>query len=139
IDLPKEIAKARQEIRSGTKTARDAALRRLGYLQGAQDLNIHAREWVLKSVPVLPSAFRPISMMTGPRKAPIVADPNLLYKELWDANENLKTMQEVAGDEVGEERLALYNAFKAVVGLGDPLNPKLRDKRVKGLLAGILG
>jgi len=139
IDLPKEIALARQQIRSGTKTAKDAARRRLSYLKAAEDLKIHPREWVLDSVPVLPPVFRPISMMTGPRKAPIVADANLLYKELWDANENLKAMKEVVGDEVGDERLALYNAFKAVTGLGDPLNPKLQEKRVKGLLAGVFG
>jgi DNA-directed RNA polymerase subunit beta' len=39
----------------------------------------------------------------------------------------------------GEERLALYNAFKGVVGLGEPITQANQEKKVKGLLAGVFG
>jgi DNA-directed RNA polymerase subunit beta' len=35
--------------------------------------------------------------------------------------------------------LALYHAFKAVTGLGDPLHPKLQEKNVKGILKSVFG
>ncbi len=40
---------------------------------------------------------------------------------------------------IGPERAALYHAFKSVVGLADPVHPKLREKNVKGLLASVFG
>ena len=42
-------------------------------------------------------------------------------------------------DDVSAERLNLYKAFKAVTGLGDPIQPKNKEKRVKGLLAQVFG
>jgi DNA-directed RNA polymerase subunit beta' len=41
--------------------------------------------------------------------------------------------------DTAEERLNLYNAFKAVTGLGDPVNPKSVEKQVKGFLHQVLG
>jgi DNA-directed RNA polymerase subunit beta' len=55
-----------------------------------------------------------------------------------EANDNLKSMGELS-DDIGEERLALYNSFKAVTGLGDPVHPKLVEKNVKGVLKHIFG
>ena len=84
------------------------------------------------AVPVLPPLFRPISQITD-KKIPLVADANLLYKEVFDANKNLK---ELSGqvDDVGDERLALYDSFKAVTGLGDPVQPKHQEQHVRGVL-----
>lgn len=132
INLPKAIEQARQDIRAGNGTKRDAAVRRLRYLEGAQRLGLHPKDWVLSRVPVLPPAFRPVSLMQGTHQ-PMISDPNLVYQELHAANQNLKA---VSGkiDDPGEERLALYDAFKAVTGLGEPASPKLREKQVGGIL-----
>lgn len=139
MNLDKEIARAREEIKSGKKTARDMAVRRLGYLRAAKRLGIHPRDWMLSKVPVLPPAFRPVSTL-GKEKMPLVADPNYLYKEVWDANENLKEAAGLLGDEdLGSERLALYDAFKAVTGLGDPTHPKNQERKVKGILRHVFG
>lgn len=137
INLPHELEVARTAIASGRKTARDAAVRKLGYLKSAERLGIHPGDWVLSKVPVLPPRFRPISVM-GPKKLPLVSDVNYLYKELLEANTNLKEMQGQV-DDVGEERLAVYDAFKAVTGLGEPVHPRLQEKGVTGLLAKIFG
>jgi DNA-directed RNA polymerase beta subunit len=138
IDLDREIAVERARIANGSKSDRDKAVRKLGYLKSAKRLNLHPRDWVLSKVPVLPPQFRPVSLMEGSR-TPLVADANYLYKELIEANNNLKDMQGRVGDAVGEERLALYNTFKAVTGLGDPVAQQTKEKNVKGLLAGIFG
>jgi DNA-directed RNA polymerase subunit beta' len=88
-------------------------------------------------VPILPPAFRPVSIMSQ-NKLPMVADPNYLYREVFDANQNLKSMSKLS-DDIGPERLALYNAFKGVTGLDEPISTKNRDRRVKGVLQQVFG
>lgn len=140
INLPRAIAAARLEAETGRASGRDEAYRRLSYLKSAQRLDMHPRDWVLDKAPVLPPAFRPVSLMGGDGGTPLVADPNYLYKELIEANDNLKAMQKEVGDaHVGPERLALYHAFKAVTGLGEPITPKSREKGVKGILKAVFG
>lgn len=139
INLPREIAAARMEAESGRKSGRDDAYRRLSYLKDAQRLGQHPRDWVMDKIPVLPPAFRPVSML-GSSGVPLVSDPNILYKEAFEANDNLGAMKAELGDaHAGPERLALYHAFRAVTGLGDPITTKSRDKRVQGILKAVLG
>lgn len=138
IDVPKAIEQARADIASGKTTARDAAIRRLKYLKDTERLGIHPKEWMLTKAPVLPPTFRPVSTM-GPKKLPMVADPNFLYKELFDANQSLREMSAELGDDVGEERLATYNALRAVTGLGDPIHPRNKERKVRGVLKHVFG
>lgn len=137
INLPKAVEQAREDIKSGRKTARDAAVRRLAYLKSAETTGVHPKDWMLTKVPVLPPLFRPVSQM-GAKKLPLVDDANYLYKELFDAN---KTLKEASGalNDYGDERLAVYDTMKAVSGLGEPLHPKNQERRVKGFLAKIFG
>ena len=139
IDLDKEIAAARDRIQNGNKGQRDAAIRRLGYLMSAKQSGVHPGDWVLRRAPVLPPAFRPVSVM-GNKNVPLVADANFLYKELFEANQNLQKMSSQLPDSaLGNERLAVYDAFKAVVGLGDPITQQSKEKDVRGLLKGVFG
>lgn len=137
INLERDIRAAREQIKTGRKTSRDQAVRRLGYLKSAQRMNMHPRDWVLDRVPVIPPAFRPISRMEE-SGTPLVADANYLYKELIEANNNLRDMSKEVED-LGEERAATYQAFKAVTGLADPVHPKLQEKQVRGFLQHIFG
>lgn len=138
IDLDKEIAKAEQALHGSRKGARDDAFRKLGYLQSAKRLGVHPKDWMLTKVPVLPPKFRPISQMGGEKKMLMVADANYLYKELLDAKDNFQQLKPLVSD-LSEERLGVYNSFKAVTGLGDPVHPKLVEKQVQGLLKSVLG
>jgi DNA-directed RNA polymerase subunit beta len=138
INLDKELEQARADIKSGKRTARDAAIRKMGYLKDAQRLGIHPSEWMLTKAPVLPPAFRPVSQL-GPKKLPMVADPNFLYKELFDANSLLKDLSGQLGDDVGEERLSVYKALRGVTGLGDPIHPRNKERQVKGILKHVFG
>jgi len=139
LNLDKEINIARAQYKSGKASARDAAVRKWGYLKSAKDLDLHPREWVLDKVPVLPPAFRPVSVM-GEKGIPLIADANYMYKELLDAKKNYTDLEKHVGAEgLGNERLAMYHAFKAVAGLGDPVHPKLIEKGVTGVLKSIFG
>jgi DNA-directed RNA polymerase subunit beta len=137
INVPKALEQARQDAQSGRKTVRDAAVRRLGFLKASEKTGVHPKDWMMKAVPVLPPAFRPVSTM-GPKKLPLVDDPNYLYKELFDANTTLKDAAGVLSD-YGDERLGTYNALKGVVGLGEPQHPKNVERNVKGFLTKIFG
>ena len=137
IDVDKEIARARQDIASGKKTLRDSAVRKLAYLKAAKATGVHPGDWVLNRAPVLPPAFRPVSVMQGNGR-PMVADANLLYKDLIEANNNLRDMSGKV-DDLSEERLAVYRALKAVTGLGDPVSVKNQERQVKGALRYVFG
>lgn len=137
LNIPREIDIAREQIKTGRASHRDAAIRRLGYLKAADKMGMHPKEWMLTKAPVLPPMFRPVATMSD-NKLPLVADANYLYKELIEANNNLAEMSNEV-DDTADERLAVYKAFKAVTGLGDPVHPKLQEKQVKGLLKHIFG
>jgi hypothetical protein len=138
INLDAEIGKTRNVIAAGRASERDAAVRKLGYLKSCQKLKLKPEDYMLTKVPVLPPMFRPVSMMSN--DMPLINDANYLYKELFEANKNLKGIQaELGADGSGPERLATYNAFKAVTGLGDPISQKTRDKNVKGVLQSVFG
>jgi DNA-directed RNA polymerase subunit beta' len=92
---------------------------------------------MMTKVPVLPPNMRPITVF---RKMTMVADPNYLYRDLMLANETLGAVKKDIGEHhAGDERLAVYNSFKAVTGLGDPVQSKTKDKGVRGLLSHVFG
>lgn len=136
IDIPREIAALEHTIRTGRKTARDAAIRKIGFLRNAAESDIHPRDWMWKAAPILPPEFRPVSVMQG-SKLPMVADMNYLYRDLYEANQNLKTL--TGQVDTADERGALYGALKAVVGLGDPVTTHSQEQEVKGAIRQILG
>ncbi len=139
LNVDKELEVARAQVNGSNKASRDQAIRRLGYLKAAQKYGLHPKEWVLDAVPVLPPAFRPVSVM-GSSGIPLVSDPNYLYKELLEATSNFNSMKgSVGADNTGSERLAIYDSFKAITGLGDPIQPKLVEKNVSGILKSIFG
>ena len=137
INLPKAIEQAREDIKSGRKTLRDAAVRKLGFLKSAETTGVHPKDWMLTKVPVIPPLFRPVSTM-GSKKLPLIDDPNYLYKELFDANNVLKEASGALAD-FGDERVSAYRALKGVTGLGDPQHPKNVERNVKGFLTKIFG
>ncbi len=138
MNLKREILLAQGQIKNGTKGDKDKAVRKLGYLKSAERLKLHPRQWMLKRAPVLPPQFRPVNVI-GEKDIPLVADPNFLYKELIEANNNLVEMRGALGDDVGDERLAVYHAFRAVTGLGDPITQESKEKNVRGILKSVFG
>lgn len=137
INVPKAIEQAREDIKSGRKTIRDAAVRRLGFLKGSEATGVEPKDWMVTKVGVLPPAFRPVSTM-GAKKLPLVDDANYLYKELLDSNNVLKEASGAFAD-YGAERLSLYDSMKGVTGLGDPQHPKNVERNVRGFLSKIFG
>jgi hypothetical protein len=134
IEVSKAVRQARLDVQNSRGARRDAAIKRLGFLKSCEENKSHPADWILDKVPVLPPWYRPVSLLPNGQQQ--VGDANYLYKELWDANENLKDLSSKVAD-TSEERKTLYEAFKGVTGLGDPIQPKNRERGIKGLLAHI--
>jgi DNA-directed RNA polymerase subunit beta len=135
VNVKQALVQAREDIKSGRKTARDVAIKKLGFLKAAESLGIHPKDWMMTAVPVIPPMFRPVSVMQG-TGGQLVSDANLLYKEVFDSSNALRNLKEQTED-VGEERLNLYKAFKGVTGLGDPIQAKNQEKGITGFLGQI--
>ena len=131
------LKQAEYQIRYGRKTQRDDAVRRIGYLLGIKRTGVTPDKWVWNAVPVMPPIFRPVNKMQG-SGVPMVADANYLYRDLFENNQNLKENAKEF-DNVGDERLALYNSLKALTGLTDPAPQHLQERNVKGILKHITG
>ncbi len=137
INIDEEIRKQEAIIDGGSVSKRDGAAKVLGYLKTMKEHGNRPEDWVLSKVPVLPPSMRPITAFNNMQ---LTADPNYLYRDLFMVNNDLKDLKDVAGhDAAGEERLRLYNAVKAVTGLGDPVQPKTQEKGVRGLLQHVFG
>jgi DNA-directed RNA polymerase beta subunit len=132
MDVPAEIARARSAISGTKKVARDEAVKRLGYLKMFERTKLNPGNLMVTKVPVLPPRFRPISRLGG-NGTVVVNDMNLLYREMMLANKNLSEMKKYV-ESPANERLAMYDAFKAMVGTGDPQQYELKSRKVKGLL-----
>lgn len=136
IDIDREIKQSLYEVKSLKGSERDKAIRRLVYLTGIKRSGIHPSEWMWESLPIIPPIFRPVSILSS--GGTLVADANYLYKEVFDANKNLEEMKKYI-EHPTDERKTLYDAIKAVVGLGEPTHPKNRQRQVTGFLAKIVG
>lgn len=138
INLDEAIAREKANVESGSRTARDKAIKRLRILSSAKEAGIHPKDWVISKVPVLPAEFRPISKMSN--GVGLVTDANMLYQDLLMNSQALKDNVGLLGNAgTREERLNTYKALKAVTGLGDPVHPKLQEKGVAGALRHVFG
>jgi DNA-directed RNA polymerase subunit beta len=138
ININEATDHAHEAIKSRTGAARDAAVKQLRYLTMCKETGLNPSDFVITKVPVLPPNFRPISKMASGTQ--LVADPNYLYQDLMYNDEALRELsKEVGNEDAADERLNTYRALKAVVGLGDPVHPKLQEQGVTGLLGHVFG
>lgn len=138
MNVDREIDTWSGILKNGPKSKRDDAIKRLRTLAMFKKTGIKPEELLLNKIPVLPPQYRPMAR-TG-KGLSLVHDANYLYKEVMLANDNLKDLKaELGEDNISDERLALYDSFKALTGLSDPLQPKLQEKKVKGILSHALG
>jgi biotin carboxyl carrier protein/ribosomal protein L21E len=137
IDFNRMDEDLRSAIRNGSKTSRNDAVKKLNILSGIRKQGLDKDDFFMTRVPVLPPSYRPVSMAG---KMMLSADSNYLYKDLMTARDLHRESKDTFGDaEAGEERLAVYDALTAVMGLGDPLHPKLQQKGIKGFIKSLAG
>lgn len=138
VDLDSVKRRAVDEIKHGAKSKRDAAVKRYQYAAALEKQKLRPEDFLWDRVPVLPPRFRPIFRMN---KQTIVSDPNYLYKALMDSITDFKEAEEeklpLAQQQDARDRM--NKNLKALIGLGDPVQGELRNKRVGGILSQLLG
>lgn len=135
VNIDREIGLAKAEIKSGKRTRRDEAVKKLNYLTGLKKFGIAADELMVSKIPVIPPKYRPITRARG---VEMVHDLNYLYKDLLTAKENYQQSLEEFGS-AGDEYVALANAVQAISGVRDPINPKSVEQGVGGILRHAIG
>jgi DNA-directed RNA polymerase beta subunit len=141
IDLDRREQELRTEIREATGAQLDNALKQLKTILALKHEGLTPdKAYVISKLAVVPPVIRPILPASHGRKELLVADANYLYRDAMLANESLATAKKVLPpEEVAKARLQLYDATKAVFGLGDPVSPQLTGRGAKGFITTISG
>jgi DNA-directed RNA polymerase beta subunit len=129
-------ANAIETIKSGSKSKRDDAVKKLTYLEALKRKAVKPEDFLMDRVPVLPPKFRPI---TKSGDLTMVADPNYLYKTILDSIEDYKDTAGLPDSLRSEARDTMYKNYKALVGVTDPVQPDLQQKGVSGILKQVFG
>jgi len=140
VDIDTQLSALKKEIQ-GTKSPskRDVMVKQIKYLDSLKRMDIRPEDaYVLHHMPVIPPICRPPMQMPGNRIE--YADANVLYKEHQLANEGLRGVKDdLPDDMLMNERAALYDGAKAVMGVGDALSGSSRGKGIRGFLKQIGG
>lgn len=137
LNLDEMEEDAKNTIRLGRKTKRDDAVRKLNFITGLKAANIKPEEMMISRIPVIPPTYRPV---TAIGKLMLTSDANYLYRDLMTARDSYRSNKsDLPDEELGDQRLSVYDAAKAVTGLGDPINVETQEKGVKGFVRSIAG
>jgi len=138
INPVEALASQNRLIDSGKRTGRDNAVKVKGYFETLQKNGIRPEELMIRKLPVIPPMFRPVTFRG--EEAPIKSAVNQLYADVIHVNRQLIDLKPDLPDEsLGAEKLGLYDAAKAISGLGDPVSPQGKQKELKGFLEDIVG
>lgn len=127
----------RDTIASGAKSKRHKSVQALNVIEGLKRNDLKPEQMMVKSVPVIPPAFRPFSVV-GSTFVP--GDANELYRDLFQYRDLYKQSESVLGEEGSRQaRLDMYDTVKALYGYGDPIAPKTKQRGVSGFLRQVTG
>ena len=136
LSLTDVISKAEEQIKNGSASKRDAAIKLATYAKAMQREGVRPEDFMMTRVPVLPPSYRPISAMGS---MTMVADPNYMYKALVDTMTDYKESKDLPKELQNKARGEMYQAYRALVGTQDPNQEKLQEKKIGGMLDQILG
>ena len=137
IDVDAEIARQKEIVRKTRGSARDNAVKVIGYLSGCRKQGVTPKDWMITKIPVIPPMFRPVAKLGD---TALVSDINELYRDVIESADAFSALRgELPDSGLTEERLNVYNAVKAAYGLGDPISPEGQAKRLKGAIRQVIG
>lgn len=140
LDLPRELAKAKQVLKSQSTTLeqRDLARKRIRAIEPMLREGKRPEDFFVTRMPILPPKFRPVTEMSN--GVGIAADVNFLYKRMMDSIDDLVQAKKELPEELQlDARRELYNSVNAVTGLEPTDDPKLSAKGVAGVLKWAFG
>ena len=139
INVDKEIKNINDALPNAKVSEKNAYIKKLKVLKNIKATKQNPEDMMISSVPVLPPVFRPIYAMSG-TNAVITSDPNLLYRDLMYSNKALNELKkDLPEEDLGEEKINLYNTLKATTGFGPHINPEFKKTNVKSLMKYLVG
>lgn len=137
IDVDREIARQKDLARKSRGSARDNAVKVIGYLSGCKKQGVTPKDWMITRVPVIPPMFRPVAKIGD---TALISDINELYRDVIESADAFRSLHADVGDAgTTEERLNVYKAVKAAYGLGEPISPEGQAKGLKGAIRQVIG
>jgi DNA-directed RNA polymerase beta' subunit len=139
IDIDDKLAELHAQSKKARGPALDGVVKQIKYLEALKARKLRPEDaYVIAKVPVTPPIIRPILPLQDGRLQ--VGDANLLYKDAFLANEQLKEGAKVLPtSELHDPRKHLYDAVSALYGVGEPVSPAAEKRGAKGYLAAITG
>ena len=123
FDVDDKLSEVKRRLQTATGSDRNRLHRASRYLRGLKATGMKANEAYLTSkVPVLPPKYRGVSEMRG--GALRVNDANHLYRHVLMARDVLEKSEktgDLPNDELAKARVALFDSYSALVGVGKPL------------------
>ncbi|MEY8661673.1 DNA-directed RNA polymerase subunit beta' [Ligilactobacillus faecis] len=118
VDLEKECAELKEELKEATGQKRTRAVRRLDILEAFLNSGNHADWMVMDAIPVIPPDLRPMVQLEGGRFA--TSDLNDLYRRVINRNNRLKRLLDLnaPGIIVQNEKRMLQEAVDALIDNG---------------------
>jgi len=135
LNLEEMEATAYKDIRSGKKTSRLRGVKMLRVIDGLKRADVGPADLMIDRVPIIPAQFRPY---TKAGDTFIPGDANELYADLIRGRRVQDQTEAVLGRDVDADRY-VRTAVRAAYGYGDSPNPKLRARKVSGMMSKILG
>ena len=126
IDVKKELASAQQTIKKRRGAGRDTLRKKIRILKALDEAGLKPTVYMMKSVPVLPPVFRPLTVKDD---GSISSDDlNGLYKDLGALVEafNLNKKAGASDKYLNEQRKDLYDGLKALTGQSASLTREYR-------------
>lgn len=137
IDPKTELEKLKSESVSLSGDKLDKANKKMRYLKALADNNMTPdKAYIINNLPVLPPQMRPIYSL--PDGSLSTSPINFLYRDLIMVNKELKAAENLPEFAKKALRKDLFEAAKAVQGLGDPIIAR-GEKKVIGALETIKG
>lgn len=140
LDMDHIEKEAYTQLRSGKKTGREEASKRLQVVHGLRRNRITPADLVLDRIPVVPVDFRPYTVMGDML---MLGDVNELYQDYLSMVEAYEGLRKAVGDENSPElqafRPQVYDSAKALFGYGPPITQRGKERNTKGFLNKILG
>lgn len=132
-----ELKKQVHDVKSISK--RDDLVKQIKYLSSLDKAGTRPDQaYILHNIPVIPPIARPIMPKAGNRIE--YADVNHLYKDHMLANMKFEgVINELDHSGLINERSALYDGAKAIMGVGDAITGASRGNKIKGFLKQIGG
>jgi DNA-directed RNA polymerase beta subunit len=139
INVDKKLEELRAQSRRTRGAALDGIVKQVKYLEALKARSLTPRDaYVLSKIPVTPPVIRPILPLNDGRLQ--VGDANLLYKDAFLANDQLRSSSGVLpSSEMHAPRRHLYDSVSALFGVGDPVSPGAEKRGAKGYIAAITG